>query len=99
MLLLADLIALTAIHFLGVCSLVRFGNTCLLHSVVVLREVQGRGGIIAAIKAEVARLVALTGSAKPTRKNITMAMELADQGRRLIDNEVKFHEKICTNDQ
>ena len=98
MLLLANFIAPTVIQFLSVRSLVWFGNTCSLHSAVVLREVQRRGDAIAAIKAKVARLVALTGSNETTCKNIAMAMELAGQGRRLIDNDVKFHNKICTNE-
>ncbi len=98
MLLLANFIASTVIHFLHVRSLVRFGNTCLLHSAVVLREIQRRVGVIAAIEAKVARLVALTSSTEHTCKNITTVMELVDQWRRLIDNEVKFHKKICTNE-
>ena len=39
-----QLIALTVVQLLGVRSLVEFGNTCLFHSVVILREVQRRGG-------------------------------------------------------
>jgi len=98
MLSLADFIAPTIVQFLGVRSLVRFGDTCSLHGAVVSREVQRRRGVIAATEAEVARLVASADSAEPTRENITTAMELADQGRRLIDDEIELHEKICTNE-
>lgn len=98
MLSIADFIAPTVVQFLGVRSLVRFGDTCSLHGAVVSREVQRRRGVIAATEAEVARLVASADSAEPTRENITTALELVDQGRRLIDDEIELHEKICTNE-
>ena len=92
------LIALRVIQLLGVRSLVGFGDTCLFHSVVILREVQRRGGVIATIKAKVAWLIASTGNAKPTCDNFVTAMKLVDQGWRLIDNKVKIYKKICTNE-
>jgi hypothetical protein len=87
---LSSFIAPTIVQFLGVRSLVCFGATCKFHKVVLLGEVERRRTCIVAVEAEVAQLVA----AVPTRMNIIMATNLVECTRRLIDDELNFHDKI-----
>jgi hypothetical protein len=54
---IADFIAPTVVHFLGVQSLLRFGATCKAYQVVVSSEVLRRKDYIAEIEGEVARLL------------------------------------------
>jgi hypothetical protein len=54
---IADFIAPTVVHFLGVQSLLRFGATCKAYQVVVSREVLRRKDYIAEIEGEVVRLL------------------------------------------
>jgi len=54
---IADFIAPTVVHFLGVQSLLRFGATCKAYQVVVSSEVVRRKDYIAEIEGEVVRLL------------------------------------------
>ena len=87
---LSSFIAPTIVQFLGVRSLIRFGATCRCHNTVSLGEVERRRTCIVAVEAEVAKLVA----AVPTRMNIITATKLVECTRRLIDDELDFHDKI-----
>jgi hypothetical protein len=91
---LSSFIAPTIVQFLGVRSLVRFGATSKLHKGVLLGEVERRRTCIVAVEAEVAQLLASRPDAVPTRMNIIMATNLVECTRRLIDDELDFHDKI-----
>jgi hypothetical protein len=83
-------IAPTIVQFLGVRSLVCFGATSKFHKSVLLGEVERRRTCIVAVEAEVAKLV----TAVPTRMDIITATKLVECTRRLIDDELDFHDKI-----
>jgi hypothetical protein len=91
---LSSFIAPAIVQFLGVRSLVRFGATSKFHKGVLLGEVERRRKQIVAVEAEVAQLLASRPDAVPTRMNVIAATKLVECTRRLIDDELDFHDKI-----
>ncbi len=91
---LADFIAPAVVQFLGVRSLVQFGATCESYQDVVQEEVKRRKACIAVFEAEVKSLMGEQPGSIPLRANVLAARNLVETAKRLIDDEINFHEKL-----
>ena len=94
---LAHFIAPRVVQFLGVRSLLHFGAACKAHKVVVSKEVERRKEFVASVEMEVKQLLGPPESV-PLRADVIAAKKLVLTARRLIDSELGFHRKLCTND-
>lgn len=95
---LADFVAPAVAQFLGVRSLVRFGAVCKSHKVAVTKEVTRRKECIADIEDKVKQLMGSQPESVPTSENVIAARKLSDNAKRMIDDEINFHKKLCTRE-
>ena len=95
----ADFIIPTVMEYLGVRTLIHFGNVCITHRRMRSNEVERRKAYIANIEKEVLRLMrrnvpSLSSTSGDddyeihTRATITKARTLSNQALRLIDDEI-----------